>query len=70
MKHELIKTHFSCGIKSEDPRQTLGGRKGFDPWVVSIGHYDQGDYVHVCTGAILTERIIITAGHCFADENG
>ena len=58
----------TCGIKSPDPRQTLGGRRGFDPWVVSIGFHDDQDYNHQCTGAILTKNTIISAGHCFVDE--
>ena len=29
-----------------------------------LGYYEEGNYVHFCTGSILTPSIIITAGHC------
>ena len=29
--------NFSCGLKTDDPRHTIGGRKSNDPWVVSLG---------------------------------
>ena len=32
------------------------------------GFHEAGDYEHVCTGAILSSNIIITAAHCFADS--
>ena len=28
---------FRCGKKSIDPRHALGGRRAYDPWIVSIG---------------------------------
>ena len=46
----------------------LGGRKAFDPWVVSLGRHEEDDYQHECTGAILTKRIVITAGHCLENR--
>ena len=57
----------SCGLKTNDPRHTLGGRQSNDPWVVSIGYHDDEDYHHQCTGSILTKKVILSAAHCFID---
>ena len=35
--------NFRCGLKTDDPRHTLGGRQSNDPWVVSIGFHDDED---------------------------
>jgi len=67
----IVKTSTeSCGKQfSNDPRHTQGGRNAFDPWVVSLGRHEEDDYKHECTGAILTKRIVITAGHCLENRN-
>ena len=40
------------------------------PWLASVGRYTGGtdsveDYTVICSGSILTVRVIVTAGHCF-----
>ena len=47
----------------------LGGREARDnefPWMVSIQFYDPvaNDWYHNCGGAILSDRLILTAAHC------
>ena len=61
--------NFSCGLKTDDPRHTIGGRKSNDPWVVSLGYHDEEaeDYIHKCTGSIITKKVILTAAHCFVE---
>ncbi|KAI8124725.1 Modular serine protease [Lucilia cuprina] len=38
------------------------------PWHVSIFELVNTDYVYICSGSIVSPRIIITAAHCFWDE--
>ena len=59
--------NFRCGIKTVDPRHTVGGRKSNDPWVVSLGYHDKDDYKHKCTGSILTKKVILSAAHFFIE---
>ena len=35
------------------------------PWSVSLGYFQNGDWKHTCGGAILSNRIILTAANCF-----
>ena len=40
------------------------------PWLASVGRYTGGtgsieNYIVICSGSILTVRVIVTAGHCF-----
>ena len=72
--------YSSCGIIKSQRRQgrthplvdatIIGGGKRTGPetgpWVVSIGYHDENGYNHVCSGAILTRTVIITAAHCVA----
>ena len=37
----------------ENSNSILGGRKAFDPWVVSLGRHEEDDYQHECTGAVV-----------------
>eukprot|EP00092_Neocalanus_flemingeri_P007808 GFUD01008429.1.p1 GENE.GFUD01008429.1~~GFUD01008429.1.p1 ORF type:complete len:758 (+),score=132.02 GFUD01008429.1:578-2851(+) len=34
------------------------------PWAVSIGEYVEEDWIHSCTGSMITSSIILTAAHC------
>ena len=72
--------YCSCGIIKSHRRQgrthplvdatIIGGGKRTGPetgpWVVSIGYHDENGYNHVCSGAILSRTVIITAAHCVA----
>ena len=57
----------SCGVRLVSPaHQTRikGGREAYRgqfPWSASVRH--QG--AHLCMGAILSERYVLTAAHCF-----
>ena len=31
---------------------------------ISQGYYEKEEYVHTCTGTIITDVIVITAAHC------
>ena len=55
-------------FNKKNSNSILGGRKAFDPWVVSLGRHEKDDFQHECTGAILTKRIVITAGHCLENR--
>ena len=59
---------FPTLIEKSNFISILGGRNAFDPWVVSLGRHEEDDYHHECTGAILSKRIIITAGHCLENR--
>ncbi|XP_037822845.1 LOW QUALITY PROTEIN: modular serine protease-like [Lucilia sericata] len=39
------------------------------PWHVSIHEYNSINYNFICSGSIVSPRIIITAAHCFWDES-
>ena len=68
----------SCGKRSQQFLWTriVGGRnasEGEFPWTVSIGtklYYSNGTvgFVKHCGGAILSERTVMTAAHCFYDR--
>ena len=68
----------SCGKRSGEFLRTkiVGGRnvsEGEFPWTVSIGtklYYPNGtvEIVEYCGGAILSERTVMTAAHCFYDR--
>ena len=43
------------------------------PWLASVGRYTGTDSVEnyqvICSGSILTVRVIVTAGHCFQSKS-
>ena len=59
---------FRCGLQVDTLNTAIGGQNEnsvFAPWAVSIGYNDEdGDYIHVCTGSIIAENVILTAAHC------
>ncbi|KAJ8920430.1 hypothetical protein NQ315_005298 [Exocentrus adspersus] len=45
--------------------------RGDYPWVTAIYHKDtDGAYKNVCGGSMLTQKIILTAAHCVANDKG
>ena len=60
----------NCGIKPPPTPDTriVGGQEAVPhewPWVVSLGWPDVfGKYFHTCTGSLITEQWVLTAGHC------
>ena len=70
----------TCGKVNLDPTQFAidsNGVKLFAPWIVALGvktDEDKDGFVElkvVCSGSILTQNIIISASHCFdQDEAG
>ena len=66
-----------CGKVNLDPTQfaiDANGVKLFAPWIVALGvktDEDKDGFVElkvVCSGSILTQNIIISAGHCFDQD--
>ncbi|KAH8249615.1 hypothetical protein KR032_010938, partial [Drosophila birchii] len=66
----LLAVHFlSAGVVPAPGNHIVGGRSieiNEAPWQVSLRH--EGD--HICSGSIYSPRIIITAAHCLAFDNG
>ncbi|XP_064471328.1 trypsin-1-like [Ornithodoros turicata] len=58
-----------CGHRPPRPRgRIVGGHEtkpGDYPWQVAISFKTGGKTIHLCGGAILEERWVITAAHCF-----
>ncbi len=40
------------------------------PWVVSMGVYEEGEYIVQCTGSLVTPDILVTAAHCLRQFQG
>jgi len=59
----------NCGITRKKGGQIVGGEKaasGEFPWIVSFQKpKNNGELGHFCGGAILNQRWIISAAHCF-----
>ncbi|XP_026735241.1 CLIP domain-containing serine protease 2-like isoform X2 [Trichoplusia ni] len=54
-----------CGDNARD--RIIGGTNaalGEFPWIVRLGYMDEDELVWLCGGALLTDRHVITAGHC------
>ena len=62
--------HYSCGKRQVGMRATtriVGGAKTYSgkwPWIVSL----QMRNIHNCGGTLISDRLVITAAHCF-DKN-
>ncbi|XP_044259079.1 uncharacterized protein LOC123007726 [Tribolium madens] len=61
-----------CGVKSVQAQQLIIGgnvvKKGEYPWVVAIYHGPQKDFI--CSGNLISEKIILTAATCVTDSEG
>ncbi|KYB29441.1 hypothetical protein TcasGA2_TC031984 [Tribolium castaneum] len=61
-----------CGVKSVQPQQLIIGgnvvKKGDYPWVVAIYHGPQKDFI--CSGTLISEKIILTAALCVTNSGG
>ena len=70
-----IDNYEECGTLNENLASSLFAidiRRADDinaPWLASVGRYIGTDSVEnyqvICSGSILTVRVIVTAGHCF-----
>lgn len=58
-------------MKSSDGNKIVGGQTTVEsaPYQISLQglNYNNGEYIHFCGGAILTEKHIVTAAHCLMD---
>nr|XP_023018571.1 modular serine protease-like [Leptinotarsa decemlineata] len=63
-----------CGEKtvSATPLIVNGGtvEKGNYPWVTAIFRHNGEIFLNVCGGSMLTQKVILTAAHCVANEYG
>ncbi|XP_025153740.1 modular serine protease isoform X2 [Harpegnathos saltator] len=63
-----------CGkLISQDQKLTVNGvetKVGLFPWHVVIYEKDNADtYKQICGGTIITSKFVISAAHCFYDDN-
>ena len=73
---QVIAASDQCGIRNFDPgtvqfaiNDGKGNKDVKAPWIVAIGKFGKGTvgetkFFAVCSGVILTPRVIITANHC------
>jgi len=59
------KSDFRCGLRIASLNHAVEGKEAiYAPWAVSIGRKIGGKYIHLCSGSIISENIVITAAHC------
>lgn len=65
----LCDTSCECGIEKISPRiiNGINSPSGMFPWIVYLARQIEGreGSYRYCTGSIITDRHILTAGHCF-----
>lgn len=62
----LISLNPDCQVLADDGRRIVGGTlAGRDKWGWQVSLHWRGK--HVCGGAIISSRWVITAAHCFIE---
>ena len=66
---DVITPGLTCSASTQNSRIVGGNytKKGSWPWLVSL--LDANDHTHFCGGTILSNTRILTAAHCFVDED-
>lgn len=66
-----ILNSYDCGDSAAD--RIIGGTRaalGQYPWMARLGYvYPDDDIDWMCGGALITDRLVITAAHCLPSEN-
>lgn len=65
----LFLAAFAVGASRLDGDRVVGGqqaKRGQFPYIVSIYYVNPLSKQHFCAGSILSERVVLTAAHCFS----